>query len=446
MPWVKSNLVCVTLACVLQTQAAQAQGDLLGTDGLAEAIVTMTSRVWTGPRTPAPEPSERPASAFPVVDSPYALLTVHADPGVSLEYAQQSMRALERSRARLDAMGWPSPVPDGSLGGGAEMDLYLSSALPAAAYSDGLARWTYLDRASTFAVVSPATPSSMIEACVTAAYVEALLLSMDPAEASTWRHATAAWLTWELTGQFGCEDPLPAQQAGSHRSWISGAVGNGAGGALLLAFLSARHGGTSGHFIRDVWALASQRTWEGSELRADPDLWSAFESAVGRSGDRLLDNIESLAVLRWFVGRGTATGSVLAVLDEDAMVPTSREMKRLPTRVISSKPLQSFGSAYLAMRAATWGEASMLRAWLRGEYGVRWSFVVLQLDADGREIRRIAAPQTASNPEAYLPIELDAATQGLLFVVTNLADGLPDADEAEVQERAFELIVDRVGD
>ena len=63
MPWVKSNLCCVALAIALQTQTALAQGDLLGTDEMAEAIVSMTSPVWTGPRTPAPVPVERPANA-----------------------------------------------------------------------------------------------------------------------------------------------------------------------------------------------------------------------------------------------------------------------------------------------------------------------------------------------------------------------------------------------
>ena len=42
-----------------------------------------------------------------------------------------------------------------------------------------------------------------------------------------------------------------------------------------------------------------------------------------------------------------------------------------------------------------------------------------------------------------MPIELDETTERLLFVVTNLADGLPDADEAEVHPRSFELILDR---
>lgn len=444
MPRVKSNLVCVVALFALQTQIAQAQGDLLDTDGLAEAIVSMTSKVWTGPRTPAPAPVRRPDTASQRMCSPYALLCVHADSGVSQRSMRLALSALERSRSRLDAMGWPWPISDGDLGGGPDLDLYLSRALAPDAYSDGMPTWAYFDRASTFAVVRPAAPDGRLEACATAAYADALLMSMDPAEARTWRRATAAWLTWELTGQFGCNATPQRQQAEPYRSWVAGAADDGTGGAILLSYLSARHDAVPGEFVRDVWGLASQRTWEGMGLRADPDLWSAIQTAVDRSGDRLVDNIEELAVLRWFVGRSDRTDAAIALLDPDAMVPISRELKRLPTRVVASQPLATFGSAYVTMEASTWGEERRLRAWLRGEYGVHWSFVTLQLDALGHEIRRIAAPHSGTTPHAYLPIELDDATQTLLFVVTNLANGLPDADEPEVYERAFELIVDRV--
>ena len=243
MPWVKSNLVCIALGIALQTQTAQAQGDLLGADEMAEAIVSMTSLVWTGPRTPAPNRVLRPGEASLEVRSPHALLAVHADPSVSLRTMRLAVTALERARARLDAMGWPAPISDGDLGGGPEVDLYMTAALPPDAYSDGMTPWTYLDRASTFAVLNPATPTTLLGACVTAAYAEALLMSMDPAEARTWRRATAAWLTWELTGQFGCDEAVTRQQAEPYRSWVGGRR-RGRRGRCALARVSlgpARH-------------------------------------------------------------------------------------------------------------------------------------------------------------------------------------------------------------
>jgi hypothetical protein len=442
MPSVRSNLACVALAVSLLAQPAKAQNDPLGVDEMAQAIVSMTSPVWTGPRTPAPVPVERPKSASLAIRSPHSLLAVHADPEVGPETLRRALRALEEARARLDALGWPEPISDGDRGGGAEMDLYLTGTLSAGAYSDGLVQWSYLDRASTFAVVSPATPAAWVDACVTSAYAEAMLMSADPAEAAAWRRATAAWLTWELTGVPGCDDAVSRQQAEPHRSWIAGAAGDGSGGLILLAYLSERHDGGSCRFIRDAWSLASQRTWEGGALRAEPDLWSAIDVAISASGDRLADNIEELAVLRWFIGRTKSLHPVARSFDGDAMVPISKRMTRLPSRVTGSKPLQPFGSAYVVMDSAAWKGTSRLRAWLRGEYGVRWSFVAVQLDGNGSEIQRIASPHTTSSPNAYLPIELDGQTRRLLFVITNLSGDLPDADEAQVYPRSFELIVD----
>lgn len=442
MPWVKSNFACIALVVALQTQTARAQGDLLGADEMAEAIVSMTSPVWTGPRTPAPIPTARPTEVTEILLSPHSLLAVHSDSGVDQETQRRAMAALEHARSRLDILGWPDPISDGDLGSGPEIDIYLTSSLPRGAYSDGLVRWMYLDRASTFAVMDASVPYDRIDACATAAYAEALLLSADPAEAEAWRRATAAWLSWELTGRFGCDDAVQKQQAEPFRSWIGSAADGGAGGALWLAYLSARHDGGSGQFVRDVWTLASQRTWEGMDLRADPDLWSAIDTAVARSGDRLEDNIEELAVLRWFVGRGEPRNRALACIDDDAKVPVSRTMKRIPSRITSAEPLRAFGSAYVVMSAPAWNDALRLHAWFRGEYGVRWSFVAVQLDNRGNEIRRIAAPHTSTAPRAYLPIDLEDTTDKLLFVITHLSSGLPDADELDATERSFELIVD----
>ena len=444
MPWVKSNLVCIALAIALQTQSARAQGDLLGTDEMAEAIISMTSPVWTGPRAEPPPATARPGGNADRLSSNVAPLVVHADPDMSAAAAERALGALEAAQARLAVAAWPAPIPDGDRGGGPGFDLYITSALPEGAYSDGLAPWSFLDRASTFAVLSPAALGIALEACVTEAYAEALLLGVDPAEASAWRKATAAWLAWELTGTFGCEYGIHEQQAETQRSWISGAAQDGSGGALLLAYLSARHGAGPGGFVRDAWTLAMQRTWEGDALRAEPDLWSAIDVAIELSGDRLLDNVEDLAVSRWFVGGPVEQRGALAAVDSDARVPVTREMKRLPSRIVANQPLAPFGSAYALIDAGP--GSRRWRAWLQGEYGVRWSFVAVQLDARGAELARIAAPHTLTTPKAYLPLELRVDARHVLFVVTNLGHGLPDADEAEVHQRGFQLTVDRAPD
>ena len=441
------KVALVALWVGLAATSAGAEGDPLGVDDMAAAIVEMTTPVWTGPRTAAPDDTPRPEDVSTTIHSDTELVAVHAPRTVDWDLIEKALRALEFARGMMAGMGWPDPLPDGRLGGGPSLDLYFApSDLPTAAHSDDLPSWSFLDRASAFAVVDPATPSSAIEACVTAAYAEALLLSADPAEARTWRRATAAWITWLLTGSFGCEDGVWEQQAEPWRSWINGGAEIGAGGALLLAYLSARHDDGEPTFVRDAWLLASQRTWEGDGLRAEPDLWAAIDTAVSRSGDRLTDNVRDLAVQRWFVGRGPPPTPLIASIDSDAKVPVMRELQRLPTRAVARTPLEPYGSAYTVLERSAWGPESQLRAWLKGEYGVNWSLTALQLDAHGRELRRISAPSTDGDPTAYVPVELDRETNALLLVVTNLSSRLPDADHPDANTRAFELTLDRARD
>ncbi len=440
----KANLAWLCAAVVLSAGSASAQSEIAEIGELAETIVAMTSPVWKGPRVSAPTPADRPAEASIAVVSARAPFAVHAQTGVTLETAEAAGRALELAMGQFAEMGWPGPISDGGLGEGAGFDLYLARE-PAMteAYSDDLVPWSYLDRASTFAVVDPLVPAEALDACVTNAYAEAVLLAMDPAEARTWRKATAAWLTWELVGQFGCQSLLDVQQSEPHRSWIAGAAGSGAAGAPLLAYLAARHGDGSGKFVREVWELASQRTWEGEALRAEPDLWAAFQTAIELSGDTVHENIEDLAVARYLAGNGGHPGVLGAAFGKDARVSLSGRIGHLPSRVTQTKPLQPYGSGYVLLSLSTEPRPARLKVWLRGEYGVIWSLVVVQLDAQGHELARMSAPHTEREPRAYMPVELLAQTEQVLFVITNLANRLPDADEADIQERAFQLTVDQ---
>lgn len=107
------------------------------------------------------------------------------------------------------------------------------------------------------------------------------------------------------------------------------------------------------------------------------------------------------------------------------------------------QPLEPFGSAYVVLEGDAIEGVEELRCWLRGEYGVRWSFVAVQIGEDGSELERLTAPPTGAVPESFLPVPLDPQIARVLFVVTNLSSRLPDADEPDANERSFELIVDR---
>ncbi len=442
------GLVLTAAVATAQEPTKRETSTLEGLDDLADAIVWMTTRRWEGPRTTAPEPQARPIADYRL-DAPLVPISVHAEASVPVAKAQNVLDILIGAAARLESEGWPSPLFDGGLGGTRGFDLYLSPTDALAdARSDGRMVASYLDAAIAHAVVDPSLEGIDLESAVISAYSQALALNLDPAEARQWRRATGAWLAWRATGQMGPAQAEVEQQQQSWRSWISGAADDGSGGALLLAMLSERHDGGTGTFVRDVWQLARQRTWEGHELRAAPDLWQAFDRALSLAGEQLHALVEDLAAARWFLGaRDQHTlFPALAGLGPDATVQPlfSFTAADMPAHSGASMPLQPFGSGYALVDVRDAPAQSRLRVWLRGEYGVEWALSASRLDAAGRELARVSAPPRRGDRRSYVPVELTEDTTHVMVCVTNLSHRLPDADDPDPNERAFRLIFDLV--
>lgn len=421
-----------------------------GVDDFANALVEMSARTWEGPRTPHPLERDRPE--LPIVSESLAWpVALHADAQVSAETSARVLHSIEAFAAYLEAGGWPLPLPDGGRGGTQALDIYLApTELLADAFSDGPITWTYLDAVNSYGRLDPRLAGEDLEVCAAESYALAILLQQDPAEAETWRRAYAAWLTWMWTGRFGCADAVERQQQEPERSWIAGAANRGEGGGLLLAMIDARHGSGSGVFLRELWQLARQRTWEGDALRASPDLWQALHIALELSGERLHDLMTELSVARWWLGERDAHSvfPTLRGLGSGATVPIFESVTRaeLPHYSPTSPEVEVFGSQYALVDVRGAPPESRLRVWLRGEYGVEWALTGSRLDANGRELGRLSAPPRRGDGRSYLPVELTPDTTHVLVTVTNLSHRLPDADDEDPNARSFRLIYDLVGE
>lgn len=421
-------------------------GAFPGVADWAEAFVQATARHWGGRVTPRPEPSPRPESAHHVD----GLVTrVHGGEDVPEALLDTARAILEATAARLATEGWPTPLFDGGLGGSDAFDLYLVPTDElASARSDGPASWSLLDADLAHALVDPGLRGADLEAAIVSAYVQALTYNLDPAEADTWRRATGNWIAWQHLGRFGPADALETQQSAPERAWIDDVHGDG--GALLLSLVSARHDGGTGTFVRDLWQLTRQRTWEGTELRASPDLWEALDVATELAGLRLFDLVGDLSVARFFLGErdAHATFPSLRGLGPLATPPVTfrAALAQMPVHTRPGPELSTFGSGYALVDVRGAPPNSRLRVWLRGEYGVQWSLVALRLDEAGHERGRIAAPPRRGDHRSYVPVELEADTATVLIAVTNLSHRLPDADDPDPNGRAWRLILDVVGE
>jgi hypothetical protein len=419
-------------------------------DAFAEWVTTPQGK-WKGQVVPYPHHEDRPEPQPLLLRSWLYPLSVHAPKTVSFGQAERVLSYLEQAYELLAETGWSLPLPDGGAGGNGDFDLYLSPEhqAPAAAYADGAVLWTLLDSAIAYTIVDTRVQAQLLPACLVSALVQAALLEQDPAEAPAWRQATGAFVAWLATGQFGCDQAVVDQQLEPWRGWINDQPGSGAGGAFILAMLSESQDGGTGTFVRELWQFARQKSRLGDNmLRGSPDMFEALARALENAGQSLDKIAVDLAVARYFAGpserRGAAPFFAPRTLPPEAAVPVVEigTLDHLPRRLpVAEPPLETFGSGYFVIDATGDSSPAQLEIWLRGEYGARWSLVAVKLAADGSEAGRVAAPPKR-DPNSYLTVELTPDTAKVLIVVTNLIEGVPDADDNTRNVHSFELILD----
>jgi hypothetical protein len=432
-------------------------------DAFAELLAESTRTRWAGQRVSRPMPVARPPGATLRLDSALRPLSVHADPRAArAPLAGDALAALEAAADLLRVTGWAPPAPDGGRGGTDGFDLYLVDldGTSTAVRPDADAPLAFEDSLATHALVDPDVDPDRLPACVAQAYAEAVLFATDPAEAAPWRRATALWLAWMVTGRFGCEEaevardlavpalaPIPdlAAQRGDDGATEDGRPRSGAGGAAWLALLDAYHSAGTGRFVREAWQFARQRTWEGHDLRGAPDLFQVMRAMFPVDSESLDEVLEAVAFSRWQAGTPAAPSFALRAIPRLAEPAHAGPFAwaSLPRRARMDAPaVRVFGSGYVLVDTRDAPAGASLRVWLRGEYGTRWALLAVRLDAAGRELSRLSAPPRRL-PHSYLVVELREPTDHVLLAVTNLGPRLPDADSVDVNERAFELVVDR---
>lgn len=454
------------LGCGVGEEAGPDAGPLdpLGLHDWASAVVHQSGERWVGERLADREPDARPPTAVRL-ESELAPIAIHAAGDVGEATVASALRGVEAMHALLLQEGWPEAIMDGGRGGTVGFDVYMVDDVMSRAGFDERSLFSYLDRGSSFARAPSWLPSADTEVCAATAYAEARLLSLDPAEAESWRRATAAYLAQRLTGRWGCEDEALENQAQPFEAYVPYADEvPTAGGALLLAALSQRHESTAGEFVASLWDLASQRTWEGTGYRGSPDLWEALETVLRVSDDPTAAAIETVALDRFLAGtrRTPSSPAWVAQLGPNAAPPA---LLTLSTSHLSTHPpstgeldppieIEPTGTFYALVHVGEAAPQSRLRVFLRGEFGVAWSLAVARLASDGRELGRMSAPSRRGTPHSYLPVELGDDTVWVAIAVTNLGREaresrhfpVPNVDGTRSDARAARIMLELVSD
>lgn len=396
---------------------------------------------WVGPRVVFPTPSVRPSLASEL-RSELRPLALHFGSELSEQRARQWLDAFEQAHDLLAITGFTSTYGDSGEGDTFEHDVYAVADLPRGSKVaiDATQPVRGLDGARAFALVDPRIPAASLAACATEALASIYLMELDPAEADPVRQSSAAYLAWLATGQMGCSDDT--ERANEKLSYVPFAHGSGAAGALWLAALEKRETSHAGTFLREMWHFARQRTWEGTGLRASPDLIEAIDTAITLAREKLEDVAGELAVER-LLGHEQWRRAQIGKLDKLSATLPMLTFADLPEHLPpADPPLGPFAASYALVRIAPEDQAARLRVWSRGELGVRWSLQAAKLDADGRLLSRVRAP-TRDDPASFLIVDLDAQTRWVAIAVTHLSDGTPDPDNERPEDvRTVMLLVD----
>jgi len=421
--------------------ASPAQGQLIpGIDEWAASTIESGKSKWVGQRVPFPDPSPRPAS-MATLRSELWPLAVHVTRGTSLTRAQALLTALESAYALYAATGFTGSFGDGGQAGTGEHDVYSMAVLGSGvdAALDATEPVSALDGARAFARVDARVPMANLEACAAQALGELIFLELDPAEAASVRKSSAAYLAYLATGRMGCDDDAERASDLAYRGAMD--TEPSARGARFLSLLEQRENHQTGEFLREMWQFTRQHTWDGAGLRGSPDLFEAIAKGMELRQEKLEDVAAELAVAGFLALGEGAIGSSKRdprVKQLLADVPWGA----LPEHIApADPPIDPLGSAYLLVRTREKRPLERLRVWSRGEYGVRWALTAVQLDEAGQPISRVRIP-TRDNPDGFLVVELDARCDSVLVAITNMADGVPDADvphDRHVRSVAFML-------
>lgn len=411
--WQVGVLLAVALGPV--PAGAQAPDAEVASAGLISAVAAVWARSyalkWEGPRVVL---AEEPSPTGELVAASRAAF-LYRGPGVTVDEAhlQRAQRALDLAHQRLSARGWPVPI------GGPLQVFVLSQARPdrPTAEVSALTGYLGLDRARTYATVEQGLIAFDPEACAVEAYARALLLSMDPGESADWRGASARTLAESIVGR-SCTNPVHrADEEPLHDPQSIETIGAVAS-------------------MRELWELGQQQTWDGSGVRASPNLWEVLAYIVqNKEAARTGRDVWLQFVERLLAARAQAT-------EPAVHPPFTSKTRRIWGSVAGLAPLGVDVVQFPAESGAPF------QIWLRAEPGTRWFLFAQARDATGRSLASFKATSknrldSASEVVIFHPLEALPKTAMLWIAVGNMGGGAAQLATPELERRAYNLVIAR---
>jgi hypothetical protein len=323
----------------------------------------------------------------------------------------------------------PAPLPDGAMGGGPELDLYLDSGQSASA---GLE--VYLDapllraeRASAWCHIGETRLSERIAALCVA---EASLAGLDPAMGPGMRRG---WASYQVDAAYPSDNdvlrsvddaqrqpfraPLtrdlhPHSEASSaFWAYLDRRLGVDGRGKLPLVMVHLSNSGTPPLIAHPEW-------------RHTPDELDVLRHALSQDGSRISELWSEWATSRAFWGARAdgahapelrSTGDAGRITFDWTLAYSS-----LPRHLAGPNPIQPLGAAYLWVELDSVPLHATLAFRAEWEEPTRFRWVIVAVDDQGREMNRRSLPYVENATSAETTLMNFEGSAGLVLVGINL--------------------------
>ncbi len=350
--------------------------------------------VFSGPSRPEDTP-EPPACSWsrPVC--------VHGAAGVGQDAVLAALSALETAyEALILTLGLPAPISDWGRGGSDALDLYLgaSTTAPVEVGLDS-PEPTSVDQASGFCVAGP-DPRMSWGRLATLCVAETIALRLDASASPHARRGFAAHL-WRIVGRPESADWRALDDFQAHPELAVARrdrTPSSEGAGLLFDFLEERLSAASpGLLTTSLFALAAGKTGPGSaRWDNEPDVFDVLRQSLEEKPRRMADLLGDFSVARAFAG-DRDDGTHLPTLGWAGSFARARfdwviRLSSLPRRVASLRPIEPTGAMYVWLQLDRPIDDLTLGFQAEWEAPVAFSWVLVRVDAQGRELSRVYAP------------------------------------------------------
>ena len=421
----------VTSLGLAQSRAQTAAPSASSASSAREEPRSLAESAGAAGRSVVPERSRPAASDIARVACSFvAPVCVHAAIEVSDASIEHVLLAAEKFYRVMWALGLPTPLPDGLLGGDGRYDIYLVSDVTSPqTIADWMPIGNVWDQTSAFTVLPPpvAPFGCAVEASMARALARAAVLRIDAgvedsAMGMAETHIADIVADCSIMSIAAVDDlqRFPERTLGFR-------VADEASGAFLFArFLDDTYGlGVPGSVLFSLLSVAAQHRAPGRlHFANEPDLFDALRSNSRARGKPFDDLLLEFAVNRAFVGSRSDDGHLVDVAKFGAAGRVRFEwsipLATLPRRLAPMRPIEALGTTYLwvDLQGAPEGlDISFIADW---EAGVLFHWSIVKVDPQGIELGRIGVAGIRGTTHAERALVGLRGAAGLIIVGVNV--------------------------